>query len=277
MLPMISKKHLYIYIILLAIVVISMIMLRNSIARKAELNKIHDYNEIIERGEMNVVTDYNTIGYYVSGDTIQGFQNEMINALMREWGIHINIFLENNLEDNLKGLTEGKYDLIARNIPINSELKGSFNFTEPLILNKLVLVQRKAQYNDGIEPLRQHLELAKKTIHIANGSPSIFRLNNLSHEIGDTIYLLENPTYEAEQLIMMVASGEIEYTVCDEKVALRLASELPEIDIDTDISFTQIESWALRKDSPVLLDSVNSWLTRFKETSEFKNLIAKYY
>jgi membrane-bound lytic murein transglycosylase MltF len=76
---------------------------------------------------------------------------------------------------------------------------------------------------------------------------------------------------------MMVASGEIEYTVCDEKVALQLSEELPEIDIETDISFTQIESWAVRIDSPILLDSVNSWLSRFKETREFKNLIAKYY
>lgn len=274
---MISKKRLSIYVILLIIVVITMIMLRNSLTRKTNIREINDYNEIIERGEMNVVTDYNAIGHFISGDTVQGFQYELINALKEEWGIHINIFLENNLQDNLIGLQEGKYDIVARSIPVNSELKGSFSFTEPLILNKLVLVQRKTQYNDSIEPLRQHLELAKKTIHVSEGSPSIFRLNNLSHEIGDTIFVVQNTTYEAEQLVMMVASGEIEYTVCDEKVALQLSEELPEIDIETDISFTQIESWAVRIDSPILLDSVNSWLTRFKETHEFKNLIEKYY
>lgn len=274
---MISKKRLYLYVILLVLVVTAMIVLRNFLTGKSNQIEVNDYNEIIERGEMNVVTDYNTIGYFVSGDTIQGFQYELINALQKEWGIDINIFLENNLQDNLKGLEEGKYDLIARSIPVNSELKGNFSFTEPLILNKLVLVQRKSQFNDSIEPLRQHLELAKKTIHVAEGSPSMLRLNNLSYEIGDTIHVVENTTYEAEQLVMMVASGEIEYTVCDEKVALRLSEKLPEIDIETDISFTQIESWAVRINSPILLDSVNSWLNRFKETHEFKNLIEKYY
>jgi membrane-bound lytic murein transglycosylase MltF len=274
---MIAKKQLYSYVILLVIVVIAMIMIRNSLTSKAEPKELNDYNEIIEKGEMNVVTDYNTIGYFVSGDTVQGFQYEMINALMKAWDIHINIFLENNLQDNLNGLQEGRYDLVARSIPVNSELKDSFNFTEPLILNKLVLVQRKSQFNDSTQPLRQHLELAKKTIHVSEGSPSILRLNNLSHEIGDTIFVIENLTYEAEQLVMMVASGEIEYTVCDEKVAIQLSEKLPEIDIETDISFTQIESWAVRIDSPILLDSVNSWLIRFKETREFKNLIAKYY
>ena len=274
---MISKKRLYLYVILLVLVVTAMIMLRNFLTGKSNQIEVNDYNEIIERGEMNVVTDYNTIGYFVSGDTIQGFQYELINALQKEWGIDINIFLENNLQDNLKGLEEGKYDLIARSIPVNSELKGNFSFTEPLILNKLVLVQRKSQFNDSIEPLRQHLELAKKTIHVAEGSPSMLRHNNHKYEIGDTIHVVENTTYEAEQLVMMVASGEIEYTVCDEKVALRLSEKLPEIDIETDISFTQIESWAVRINSPILLDSVNSWLNRFKETHEFKNLIEKYY
>lgn len=274
---MISKKQLYFYVLLLIVVVIAMVMLRISIDENSQPNAIRDYNDIIKHGEMNVVTDYNAIGYYVSGDTVQGFQYEMINALTRDFGIKVNIFLENSLEENLKGLEEGRYDLVARNIPVNSDLKGKFNFTEPLNFNKLVLVQRKADYNHEIEPLRQHLELAKKTVHVASGSPSILRLDNLSHEIGDTIYVKENTTYEAEQLVMMVASGEIEFTVCDEKVAQQLSEILPEIDIATDISFTQIESWAIRLNSPVLLDSVNCWLARFKETREFKNILNKYY
>lgn len=274
---MISKKRLYIYVILLIIVVLAMILLRIALTSKVAPNVVTDYNEIIERGEMNVVTDYNSIGYFVSGDTILGFQYELINELKEEWGIDINIFLENNLQDNLTGLQEGRYDLVARSIPVNSDLKGSFSFTEPIVFNKLVLVQRNSQFNDSIKPLRQHLDLAKKTIHIAEGSPSIFRLNNLSHEIGDTIFVVQNPIYEAEQLVMMVASGEIEFTVCDEKVAIQLSEKFPEIDIETDISFTQIESWAVRIDSPILLDSLNSWLKGLKKTSEFKKLVEKYY
>ncbi len=102
-------------------------------------------------------------------------------------------------------------------------------------------------------------------------------MNNLAHEIGDTIIIKEDQTYEVEQLVMMVASGDIDFTVCDEKVATLLAKALPEIDIDTDISFTQLESWAVRRDSPVLLDSLNSWLDRFKTTKEYNQIFDKYY
>jgi membrane-bound lytic murein transglycosylase F len=37
-----------------------------------------------------------------------------------------------------------------------------------------------------------------------------------------------------------------------------------EIDVETDISFTQLESWAVRKESPILLDSLDSWLSRYR-------------
>jgi len=255
-----------------------MIWLRNAMSRPEKPPSTpRDYNEIMASGELNAVTDYNSIGYYVSGDSTQGFQLEMMQSLENAWGVKVHLFLENSLDDNLEGLLHHRYDLVARNISVNTTLKDSFAFTTPITLNKQVLVQRKAAYNESIEPIRQQLNLAKKTIHVAKDSPAMLRLNNLSHEIGDTIFINEDPTYEAEQLVMMVASGDIDFTVCDEKVAQLLSTTLPEIDIETDISFTQLESWAVRRNSPVLLDSLNSWLDRFKETPEFKRIFEKYY
>lgn len=272
------RKRLYLYLLLLIVAVAVMILLRTGMKGLWSAPLLpRDYNEIVASGELNVVTDYNSIGLYVSGDTLQGFQKEMILALEKEWGIKVNLFLENSLDENLKGLLTQRYDLIARNIPVNMQLRDSFAFTSPLTLNKQVLVQRKPEYNDSIEPIRQHLDLARRTIHVAGESPAILRLNNLSHEIGDTIFVVEDPTYETEQLVMMVASGDIDFTVCDEKMAMRLAKLLPEIDIETDISFTQFESWAVRRDSPVLLDSLNSWLGRFKATVAFKRIYERYY
>ncbi|HHU26482.1 MAG TPA: transporter substrate-binding domain-containing protein [Bacteroidales bacterium] len=272
------SRRLITYSVLLLIAIAAMVLLRNYMIRSGGKPLYErDWEEILASGELNVVTDYNSIGYFVSGDTVQGFQLEMMQALESEWGIGVNLFLENSLEDNVKGLHEQRYDLIARSIPVNMELREQVAFTIPITLNKQVLVQRKAEFNDGVEPIRQHLNLAKKVIHVASNSPAILRLDNLSHEIGDTIFIVEDPTYEVEQLVMMVAAGDIDFTICDEKVALRLIHTLPEIDTETDISFTQLESWAVRAGSPVLLDSLNSWLTRFKETKAFQRLHEKYY
>ncbi len=269
------KIRLVIYFALLVISTILMVRLYKTL-HKSNINLPRDYKEIMISGVLNVVTDYNTFGYHVAGDSTVGFQYEMIKILEKDWNIKIDIFLENSLDNNLKGLEMGKYDIVARNIPINSALRDNFNFTQFMFKDKQVLVQRKQEFNDNIAPIRQHLDLAKKTIFVHRDSPIILRLQNLSNEIGDTIYIEQNDIYEEEQLVMMVAGGDIDFTVCNEKVAKRLALELPEIDIETDISFTQLESWAVRKSSPVLLDSLNSWLINLFESEKFKKTLKKY-
>ena len=138
-------------------------------------------------------------------------------------------------------------------------------------------MQRKSEFNEGVPPVRQHLNLAKKTIFVPKESPAILRLNNLSHEIGDTIYIRQDEAYNEEQLAMRVAAKEIDYTIIDENRAREIAARIPEIDIDTDISFTQLESWAVRKNSPILLDSLNAWFSSFKASKTFKNIYRRYY
>ncbi len=109
------------------------------------------------------------------------------------------------------------------------------------------------------------------------GSPSILRIRNLGNEIGDTIYIKEIEKYGPEQLISLVAHGDIDYAVCDESIARAVADSLPQIDINTAISFTQFYSWAVSKQSPILLDSLNTWLDRFQQEKEYRKLYKKYY
>ena len=52
---------------------------------------------------------------------------------------------------------------------------------------------------------------------------------------------------------------------------------LPQIDINTAISFTQFYSWGVSKQSPVLLDSLNAWLERFKKGKEYQKIYKRYY
>jgi membrane-bound lytic murein transglycosylase MltF len=274
--PMKSKRLLYLYVVL-TVFVVCMIILVSRLSRDKQEGEVRDLPQIKHDSILNIVTNYNSIGYYVSDGSILGFQYEMVKELEKAWGLKTALFLENSLEESLKGLTEQKYDIVARNIPVNFDLKENFAFTNPITLNRQVLVQRKAEYNNNIPPVRQHLNLAKKLIFLPKNSPAILRIDNLSYEIGDTIYIRQDETYGEEQLVMRVAAGEIDLTIIDENTAKEMAARMPEIDIDTDISFTQLESWAVRKSSPVLFDSLNEWLAQFKKTKTFEAIRSKYY
>ena len=120
------------------------------------------------------------------------------------------------------------------------------------------------------------MELAGKTIHVTQNSPSVLRIKNLSHEIGDTIYIEVIEKYGPEHLLAMVANGDISYTVCDENIAINSLEGLPQLDISIPIGFTQFYSWGINKSNNVLLDSLNVWLEHYKGTDSFKRLIKKY-
>ena len=139
------------------------------------------------------------------------------------------------------------------------------------------MVQRAAEATSGQAAIRSQVDLAEKTLYIPKDSPALLRLQNLGHEIGDTNYVLEDELYSTEQLMIMVAKGDIDYAVCEQQIDLMTQKKLPEVDILTDVSFTQLQSWAVRKDSPVLLDSLNSWLQQIKDSGLYDQIYKRYY
>ncbi|MDD6209129.1 MAG: transporter substrate-binding domain-containing protein [Bacteroidales bacterium] len=223
---------------------------------KNDVRVERDFQQIKEDSILRIVTNYNSLNYYINGDTIEGLQYALVHQLGDYLQLKVELFLENDLEKSFEGLTNGAYDIIARNIPITADLREQFAFTEPIELSKQVLIQSKAKDKTL---LRNQLELGGKTLYIAANSPVKLRIKNLEEEIGDSIFIIESP-YDTEQLVMMVARGEIDYAVGDLETVKLLSKRYKNIDYDTDISFTQLQSWALRPSSPILLDSVNAWL-----------------
>lgn len=237
-----------------------------------------DYAKIAAEGVIHAATEYNSISFYVDGDTLSGFHYELIEAFARDHGLQAAISPEMSFDNRLEGLAEGRYDVIAYGILATSELKDSLLLTTPIVLSKQVLVQRKPDNaSDSALFIKSQLDLAGKTLHVVKGSPSILRIRNLGNEIGDTIYVKEIEKYGSEQLISLVAHGDIDYAVCDESIAQAASDSMPEIDINTAISFTQFYSWGVSKQSPVLLDSLNTWLESFKKGKEYKEIYRRYY
>jgi len=268
---MFAQKTLYLYIILLVATII--LMGRLLYIQSITIDR-RDYQEINKEGILRIVTEYDHLGYFISGNQIDGFQYELSKEIARLSGMEVFIYLDMSLEKSFEGLLNNQYDIIARNIPTTSELKEQYAFTDPITFSRQVLVQRTKAANDGIEPIRNQLDLAGKTLYVPKSSPALLRLQNLQQEIGNTIHVVEEPHYSSEQLITMVAKGDIDYAVCDLQIA---HNQYPEIDMKTDISFTQLQSWVIRKNAPTLLDSLNHWLNTIRESGQFNKIYQQYY
>lgn len=243
-----------------------------------------DLDEIRERGKLIALTDYNSISYFIYRGEPMGFQFELLREFADYLQIELELVTENDLSQSFNMLNDGTIDLLALNLTINNERRQKVKFTNPIMQTRQVLVQKRPDNwremtRDQIDDLlvRSLLDLADKTVYVQSESSYAQRMKNVQSEIGDTIHIVEVPM-EVEELITLVASGEINYTVSDENIAMVNRTYYPNIDLETPVSFEQNLAWAVRLNgSEKLLEELNNWIEGFKKTRRYANLYAKYF
>jgi membrane-bound lytic murein transglycosylase F len=213
-----------------------------------------------------------------------GFHYELLEEFTDHLGIDLEIITENHLDHAFNMLNSGEADLIAIGLTVNSSRKKDILFTEPILETRQVLVQRKPRnWRSMTEEalnrklVRNQLDLAGKTVYVQEETAHLDRLRSLAGEIGDTINIIEVP-FESEELIKNLVRGDIDYTICDENVAMVNSTYYPDIDISTPVSFPQNIAWGLRKvNSEKLLNELNRWITGYRKTRSYALLYAKYF
>ena len=244
--------------------------------KKEVESTVRSYEEIIQSGVLKAITEYNAFSFHAQEDTVSGFHYELIKAFAKSKNLTVEIIPEMSLEKRIQGVESGEYDILANNVLKTSNRKDSIQYTHPIFLSKEVLVQRKPQNENDSCYIHSLLDLSNKTLHLVKNSSSIYRIQNVIFEIGDTIFIEEIEKYGPEQLIAMIANGEIDYTVCDESIAQAAIKNFPQIDIETAVSFTQFYSWGVKKNNTELLDTLNAWIDEFTQTPAFEELVKKY-
>ena len=243
-----------------------------------------DLEEIRERGKLVALTDFNSISYFIYRGEPMGFQFELLQEFAGYLQIELEIITENDLGLSFEMLNNGSTDLMALNLTINNERRERVQFTHPISQTRQVLVQKRpdnwrSMTMDQIDDMmiRSLLDLADRTVYVQAESSYAQRMKNLQSEIGDTIHIVEVPM-EVEELIALVASGEINFTVADENIAMVNRTYHPDLDLGTPVSFEQNLAWAVRKSgSQQLLQELNNWIDSFRNTRRYALLYAKYF
>lgn len=236
-----------------------------------------DFVKIIEDGILKVVVDYNSTNYFIYRGKPMGYQYDLIQALCSDMGVKPEITISNNMAESFEGLQNGTFNLIAKNLTVTRDRQQEVAFTRPLKQTRQVVVQRKRNSSGDSLFLNSTLELANKTIHVQLNTTYFNRLMNLSEEIGETINVVQDSVNGVEQLIGMVSRGEIDYTVCDENVAILNRSYYPNLDVTLRISFPQNIAWAVNPESVKLKAYLDNWIDTFKVTDEYRQIYNQYF
>lgn len=273
---MAKRKHLFIGggSIIIALIIVSFVLFARSYQRKT------DYARIKQVNTLRVIVEPNTMSYQVVDiDSIAGLQALMIKQFALDHQIdRVEFINEPNLSAAIDSLLQNKVDILAWHIPIYNQMRQKISYSIPVFTSRQMLIQRKENPTDSTAFIRNQLELANQDVYILPGAFYRQRLNNLSQEIGDSIFIKEIQNAVPTDLLNMLVEHHIDYAVCDEFVARVLLKqpEYQELDMSTAISFTQNYSWAINPNTPVLCDSINAWLEVYLESKAYNKIYRQY-
>jgi membrane-bound lytic murein transglycosylase F len=244
-----------------------------------------DLPQIKERGVLRAIVTNSSTSYFIYRGQPMGFEYELLERLAKHLNLQVELTVARNLDSLNAMLLQGKGDLVAHGMTITKKRKERVAFTEPYWTTTQVLVQRKPDNwrqmtLDNIEKslIRNPLDLIGKKVYVRKKSSYYDRLQNLSEEMGGDIDIqLVSGDLTTEELIKMVARGEIDYTVADQDLAYINKTYDSDLDVKTVLSSPQRIAWTVRKSSPELLDAVNEWITDLKKNTDYYVIYNKYF
>lgn len=250
-----------------------------------QLIQLRDWEEIKSSGKLIALVDNSTTSYFIYRGQPLGFEYELLNWFAQENNLELEIALISDLDSVFQKLNNGKGDIIAANLTVTKKRQELVNYTEPHLSTRQVLVQKLPENYwqltaDKINSqlIKDPIELSNKNIWVRRNSSFYDRLVSLSNEIGNEIHIIEaDGKLQTEDLIRLVAEGEIDYTVADENVAKTNKKYYPNIDIETPISFTQNIAWAINKQATGLQTVLNKWILEKKKTTSYHTIYLKYF
>lgn len=264
------KGRMPVYIALLILVLAGMWMLsRCSHQRDGSVAARFSHPE---GDTLSIAIEMSPLTYAYSGDTVLGFDYEMLRDICAQHHQPVIFRPFAPLEYALDGLENGTFDMVVANVPATTSLRKEFGTTEPIFTDRAVLVQR----GDSAGLITNTRQLAGKVVWIPQGSSLRTRLEHLAAESGQNIIIKSDPAYSAELLGIMVEQGRIPRAMINETVAKRLKADYPDLDISLPVSFRQFQTWIVRKSDDNLLKKFNVWIRQFKATPRYRNLTEKY-
>ncbi len=259
-----------IYLLLLAAVIGAMFLVRNCTSPTWHVSDNRAGGDTL-----NVAIEISPIGLSTSGDTLSGYYYDMVRMLASAHGRPLKVDGFTHLESVLENLENGRYDVVIGDIAANSSLRKRFRATRPVLIDRQVLVQ--CRDSAGCLRYPDQLSLTGDTIHVPLNSPFRTRLEHLTRELGDTIYIVEDPELGSEQLIIMVARFQLPNAVVNRHLAEIMKSDYPWLDSSVEISFNQFQSWLVNKRDSVLCDTLDAWISDFRATAADLELRRRYH
>lgn len=224
---------------------------------------------------LRIATIYSPLSYFLYRDEAMGYDYALAAEFAKAKGLVLEVEVAPSLDGAIEMVNEGNADVVAYQIPVNSEFKARVHHCGPTFETTQVLVQRRGTDSIVIDVT----QLPGRDIYVVDSSKYHQRLRHLNEELGGGIHIhtMDRDSMVAEDLIAMVNDGKIPMTVIDSDLARINRTYYPRLDITVALSFPQKARWATAPDHAWLGDSIDTWLASDKPRERNLALLKTYF
>ena len=273
---------------------------RSNLPLGAPINR--DLAQIRESGTLTVLAPYNSTTYFIYQGEPLGYEYEILRAFAKDLGVQLKMVVVTDPKSLFPLLNSGEGDLAAARLipPTPAEGEAPVSFTRALYRTEPALVQQEeppSKAGEGAEkalqpgpadPLpevdinarlvTQPWQLAGRTVTLPEQSAYRRTLLELSDEISGDVHIVElGEQIQDETLAQKVARGEVQFTVMQKNLAELKEVEFKNLKVRPILGPSHGVAWAVRKNSPQLMDELNRWIEDKKEAGLFGAMYQKYF
>ena len=227
-------------------------------------------SRILKRKTIRLITDNNANTYYLYRGQAMGFEYELASAFADFLNVKLEVVTP-GWNSMIPFLETDKGDFIGAALTITSQRRKQLFFSQPYME-----VQQTLVYHKSTKPVACLGDLNGKTIHVRRYTAYHERLKELKAQgIDLTIKVLDNvPT---EEMIHMVAMGEIDYTVADSNIARLNRRYYPDIVVGIPLQGVEFIGWAVKPGDIRLMKKIEHFFFHINKTGFFAQAVARYY
>lgn len=232
-------------------------------------------NQVKQRGYLLAATedDYPPFEFLVNGKPT-GFDHELLDRLRKAVPLEIQQEIL-PWQGILPGVEAGQYDIALTAVGITDERSEFLDFTMPIAESTIAYVKRKDDAS-----IQSLVDLSGKTLGVQQGGVSLAAVPDLEAELqkqGGT--LGEVRQYrgfaEAYQDLINQRLDAVLHNIVSLSV---LVSEKPAIfELGERVSRKSYAAWAVKKGNLELLELLNQFLGRMRESGELRRLQTKWF
>ncbi|TKB54683.1 membrane-bound lytic murein transglycosylase MltF [Ferrimonas aestuarii] len=210
--------------------------------------------EVAEPGPLRVGTLYGPTTYVVGSAGPMGLDYELAEGFASHLGRELKLVPYSSLSQLFNDMSNDKLDLIASSLPHTTLSRSFWRFSPPLYTTQMQLVYRRG------EPKPANLNQINNGIMVMAGSSHAELLAKLSPDY-PYLHWQETDTQASHELLALVASGELDYTIADAKTLAAAQRLYPTLASAFNLGEELEVGWALhaKTSNPLFSDLLDYW------------------